>query len=294
MRTAIILALSLSLAAAIDFQSEALKNYHSCGEMSKSECLTWHEAQDACGGPSCSQAGQGGTTTPSQGGTTAPPDDSSKDKGKGKGKKGGGSGKGCFHGDDTVTTNYGTMSVKDMLGKSDLQVLSQSADGSVVMAPVLSWLYADAERVMKFVEVTTATGNTLHLSSRHLIYQTDCQGSRQTLFAEKLTTGQCLMVNAEGGQLVESKIVGLETRMMKGAYAPVTTNGNIVVNDVLASCFTNHENEAAQMIIFRSVHAFRNAVAYLTPRAFLSNEQGVEIPQLFATFLDLAQSFLKY
>jgi hypothetical protein len=297
MRSFILLALTLSIAAAIDFQSEALKNYHSCGEMSKQECLTWHEAQDQCGGPSCSQAGQGSSTTPSPSGSTQPPD-GKKSKGKGGKGKGGKGGKGCFYGDDTVMTNYGPMQIKDMVGKSDLQLLSRSEDNRVEMSPIMSWLHADAEKSMKFVEFNTESGHTLRLTETHLIYETDCRGNKQTIFANKLTVGNCVIVN-DNAELVESKIVDKTIRLLKGIYAPVTVNGNVIVNDVLASCYVAFENEAALKVLFNSLNSLNNVLNYLMPQALVNTfmntpfKSEVDVSQLFVSFLDLASSFIK-
>jgi len=282
-------AISLGLVKAVTFDSAALKQYNDCGQLSKDECLTWHEAQDKC--PTC---GGGSSTTQSPGSTT--PGKSGKKGGK-KGKGGGGK---CFYGEDTIMTNYGSMKIKDMVGKSDLQALSRSDDNRVEMSPVISWLHVSAEKSTEFVQLTTESGHELRLTAVHLIYETDCQGNSKTIFASKVALGKCLFVNNDEGALVESKVVAKSNRTLKGIYAPITANGNVVVNNVLASCFTEYENDQVQKIIYSSLNSLRRVLSYVTPSSLVDtllntpfNVDNVKIPKLFLGFMDLMHSFVK-
>lgn len=192
------------------------------------------------------------------------------------------------------------MQIKDMVGKSDLQVLSRNEENRLEMSPVMSWLHVDAEKSTEFIELTTESGEDIRLTPIHLIYETDCQGNRKTIFAKKVEIGKCVFVNNENGQLVESKIVTKTSRSMKGIYAPVTVNGNIVVNNVLASCFTEFENEALQKVIFSTLNSLHRMLSHVTPSALMNtllntpfNVDSVKTPQLFLSFLDLINSFVK-
>lgn len=216
------------------------------------------------------------------------------------GKKGGKKkGSGCFHGDDIVhTKEYGTISMSQLAEKRDAQVLTRDDNGQLAFSSVRYWLHARPNLSMKFFTLSTESGHKLAITAEHLIYETDCQGNGgQAIFAEKVQLGRCLYVN-ENGQLKESRIVQKEEEKMTGIYAPITTAGSIVVNDVLASCYTTYENEPLQKQVFQYMIQFQDMLADWMPsslyQAAFNNQNGavVTIPRLIFNFLQLSNYFV--
>lgn len=161
-----------------------------------------------------------------------------------------------------------------------------------------SWLHVNASQEAEFVVLTTESGHSLSVTNYHLIYETDCRGDSKTVFATKVNVGSCVFVN-RNGEIKESKVIEKYRETKVGIYAPITTNGNIVVNGVLASCFTNHENEVFQKLIYSFLHSTSRIVAKFIPAAiiefFWSSPLNavIDVPQAFLSFLDLEKIFMK-
>jgi hypothetical protein len=292
LRFVILVAALATSAYCIDFEEAALSSKHACEELSSQDCFTYHEAfEDKCK-DYCDPIRKGQGTPAPSGGTTAPPeDDNSKKDGKKKKGKGGA----CFHGDDSVVTNYGPMKMSDLVGRDDIQVLTRTADQRLELSTVYSWLHADPNVKTDFIVFTTESGHKLPITGAHLIYETDCNGNSQAIFAKRVQVGKCLFVN-DNGEFKESKIVEKTTEMKTGIYAPITENGNIVVNDVLASCVTNYENEALMNIIYSFVHQTRRVLRNVMPTVMFETLFGSAgaVPHGVITFMDLSKPFTKY
>lgn len=57
--------------------------------------------------------------------------------------------------------------------------------------------------------------------------------------SEKVQPGVKLQ---EGGDFIESKVVKIDKVIENGIYAPETTTGDIVVNNIVAGCSANSDN----------------------------------------------------
>jgi len=224
--------------------------------------------------------------------TTADPNAGKNGK---KPKKGGGA---CFHGSDIVVTDKGKMTMTDLVANKDVRVLTKGADGQLEYSSVYYWIHAQSDVETEYITLSTESDHNLSITGKHLIYQTDCNGNSEAIFADKVQIGKCLQVN-DNGDLIESKVISKSKDMKKGVYAPITTNGNIIVNDVLASCFTNVENEAVQKIIYSYVSYGHSMLTSVLPNSFVdlfySNQSGsmVQIPEIILSFLDLSKGFFK-
>lgn len=219
--------------------------------------------------------------------------------GGGHGGGGGGGGGGCFSGDSTVETNYGMMKMSDMLQKKNVQVLARhNNNNDLRLTPVQWWLHANASTEMNFVILTTETNQKLAITEYHLIYETDCRSHSRTIFAKKATPGKCVFVN-DNGILKESKIVAKTEEIKVGIFAPITESGSIVVNDVLASCFTNFENEFLMKSIYSSMNLLQEFLTSVLPTSLIeivSNTASfnfVDVPQTVLSLADITKFFSK-
>lgn len=191
------------------------------------------------------------------------------------------------------------MQMSELAAMKDVQVLSRNGKNQLEMSTVYSWIHANASMEYKFFVFTTESGHKLTITSLHLLYESDCQGNSKTVFAKKVEIGKCLYVN-DNGVLKESKVVDKTEEIKKGIFAPITYNGNILVNDVLASCFTNYENEFLQKFLHSSFDMLHRIATALMPASLMEvayNTQFgtaiVDIPQSVLSFIDLSKSFTK-
>lgn len=133
-------------------------------------------------------------------------------------------------------------------------------------SPVYAFMDAcPHEQVKDYLAIHCTSGHCLRVSPRHMVYiETRC--GLQALEARKLRVGDVVhvwSVNETGETcLVEesSQIQKLETCEARGYYAPLTLEGTLVVDGLLASCYatsqTNTEKYGiSEERLLHSLHA---------------------------------------
>lgn len=69
-------------------------------------------------------------------------------------------------------------------------------------------------------------------------------------FAHKAKMGDCVISTNEDGKLFADEIVKIGRKVSKGIYSPMTVEGALVANDVLASCFSHIESHSIQKLAY--------------------------------------------
>lgn len=161
----------------------------------------------------------------------------------------------CFSADGELTTDGGFVNMSKVVSKYGINVLSYNVDtAKFEMSPIVGWIHVNQTQKHTFLSISTEHGQTLHISNFHLIYVSDCAKSKHTtVFAEKVRVGKCLFVKNGNNSLIESKVTDIKIVDKVGVYAPLTVNGNIIVNNILASCYTNYNDIQLQKRVFSFV-----------------------------------------
>ncbi|KAJ8389797.1 hypothetical protein AAFF_G00115030 [Aldrovandia affinis] len=148
---------------------------------------------------------------------------------------------GCFPGRAWVTTEGGaTKAMRDLRpGEHVLASMETAAGVALVYSEVIAFLDRDPAARKHFVVIKTEGGASLSLTVAHLLFVTEgnCSAgsTMRTVFAGEVQPGQCVLTAAGGGRLSRIARVGL--REDRGAFAPLTRHGTLLVNGVLASCY---------------------------------------------------------
>ena len=137
---------------------------------------------------------------------------------------------------------------------SDLRVgesvLTIDASGQYEFSPIILFLDRDPEESRQFYVIKTESGHSLTLTPSHLIYAKfgdepgDDMADFEAVFAGDVREGDMVLV-MDGGEsaLIPSRAVEIETKVQTGVYAPLTAKGNIVVDNVLASCYAQIDSQ---------------------------------------------------
>ncbi|KAL1233864.1 Warthog protein [Trichinella pseudospiralis] len=265
------------------FIQRQLSAKRSCSELTRTDCLFIHEAREKCT-CTCDSLIASNVQTEA---IAEPAVEMVENGGRAR----------CFHGDDWVLTTNGRMQMKHLLQKKDAQVLTRTENGHLEYSPVMTWIHAQKETKAQFINLETESGHRLSLTPLHMIYQTDCDGKEMVLMAEKVSIGKCIFVKADNDQLVESKVISKSKVVKTGIYSPITTSGSIVVNDVLASCFSTSANEDIQRLLFKYasfVYSLFTCPASLISDSFSHQQQDyVEIPKLLLGALNLQKYLIQ-
>ncbi|TMS32415.1 hypothetical protein L596_000254 [Steinernema carpocapsae] len=142
----------------------------------------------------------------------------------------------CFSKDTVVQTPEGFKTMDEI--KIGDMVLS--IDGDMPRySPVMSFLHRLPDVETSFIKIYTHEEDVLKLTPQHFIYRTVCENPQfnaEMIHAEKLRVGDCLYKRTNTTDL--DKVVITDIMVVKeiGAFSPMTANGDIIVNDLLASC----------------------------------------------------------
>ncbi|EFO23091.1 hypothetical protein LOAG_05394 [Loa loa] len=167
----------------------------------------------------------------------------------------------CFSGDTTVQT-------PDQIKRIDeLQIGDQvlSIEESLVSySPVVLFLHRSDNESTIFNKIILENGNIIKLTDYHLLYVTDCiEGENLRLvFAKDVRLGHCLhVVREQSNDLVPVQVSNIQRLTGKGFYAPLTANGDIIVNSILSSCHSNVAVQTLQQSIFSLLRKFRYLIS---------------------------------
>ena len=154
---------------------------------------------------------------------------------------------GCFPGNASVTLESGAQKSISALRPGERVLASSGGDGGgeLVFSEVLTFLDRDPTTRRLFYTLQTEAGAKLSLTTAHLIFvsQGNCSegaepahGALRTVYASQAEPGQCLLVS-EGKVGRLSRINRVSVNMRRGAFAPLTWRGTVVVDGVVASCY---------------------------------------------------------
>jgi len=165
----------------------------------------------------------------------------------------------CFGGSNMVhMRNGGRRSISDV--KVGDSVLAVDEMGQLRFSQVIMQLHADPEVETKFQVIRTKTGRNLTLTPRHLIYKADSEiASSKPLFAMRIKKGDFVFVFDEKLGMIKDEVVSNDIETEKGLYTPVTSHGNIIVGDILASSYAALENHSLLHLMFAPLRWFNEA-----------------------------------
>ena len=143
---------------------------------------------------------------------------------------------GCFPADGRVTLETGNSIQVSALHPGD-RILAMSSSGAPVYSEFLSFLHIDSTQVATFLAIRTDT-HTLQVSQKHLLYIQDKTNTKGFYdYARNVKVGQYVLTAAIEGGFVSSRVNSVETFVETGVYAPLTAEGTVVVDGVVASCY---------------------------------------------------------
>ena len=131
----------------------------------------------------------------------------------------------------------------------------------------LGWLHRDANAVANFLKINT-NNSSIVLTRDHLIFRTSvADGSLESVFADQIEEGNKLR-SWKGSKVTEEAVVDVEQVREKSIWAPLTMEGTLLVDGLLASCYASFPH-AVSDLAFAPVKMF--------PRMLLDDEESVKV-----------------
>ena len=180
----------------------------------------------------------------------------------------------CFTGTSTVTLENGELKRMSDLNVGD-SVLTVDNNNALVFSPIILDLHRSSNGNGEFLVIQTNQGHSITLSPQHLLYSrqqdeeaNDLEENNENkmvdiksfpiVFASNVKIGDFVLVHNNYKSMTSGVVVQIEEMVIsKGLYSPLTYQGNIVVDNVLASCysdFDSHELQHFAFSPFRLIH----------------------------------------
>jgi len=166
-------------------------------------------------------------------------------------------GNGCFSSSSVVLLATGDTVRVPQLKPGD-QITSATFSGDAVFSPFLGWLHRDDNLTATFVTITTASGNKISLTPLHLLAVTEnVNKSPGMRFANTVRVGDYLWSGGSG----LTRVTAVTSRVLKGVYAPLTSTGTLLVDDLLASSYAHLANHEVAHLAFLPYRLFPQALS---------------------------------
>ncbi|KAI2810324.1 hypothetical protein BLOT_001484, partial [Blomia tropicalis] len=171
---------------------------------------------------------------------------------------------GCFDQDSIVYDRNGPKSIMDV--KIGDQIMSVDDDGRYEYSEVLMFLDRDQSIERLYYHLQTESGSTITATPSHLLFVSEPNGTpfqyseNRPKFVRDIKVGQYLYTRPANSSISKlDRIVRITTSLGHGAYAPLTSRGNLVVNNITASCYAVIESQTLTHLSFipiRMAHWF--------------------------------------
>ena len=187
---------------------------------------------------------------------------------------------GCFPGTSWVRVSTGKKRLLKDLRPGD-RVLAADQGGRPVYSDFITFLDVQSTAKNLFLRVLTMNPRRrLLLTPAHLVFVSTgrawrpgarfASGVRPGYFVETLPRGP-------GWKLQVAKVESVSMVQAHGAYAPLTTHGNILVDDVLASCYAAVELHSLAHVALAPLRwAFAFGSAFSSPSSNSTEEHRLE------------------
>ncbi|XP_034427837.1 sonic hedgehog protein A [Hippoglossus hippoglossus] len=148
---------------------------------------------------------------------------------------------GCFPGSSTVTLQDGTKKPVKALQTGD-RVLAADAHGQPVYTDFIMFIDQDSTTRRLFYVIETDSGQKIALTAAHLLFVAHSNSTERAqrrmsaVFASQVRPGQTVFV-LDAERLQPVTVTRIYTQEHEGSFAPVTAQGTVVVDQVLASCY---------------------------------------------------------
>lgn len=185
---------------------------------------------------------------------------------------------GCFDGNSVVVGRNGPKLIQQInIGD---EILAVNSDGQLVFSEVLLFLDRDLSEPRLYYQIETESGANISLTPSHLIFVSDDLSAQnesvltRVTFAKNVRIGQLLYTSTFGDNDSVAvphldRVVRVSTVVKSGAFAPLTREGNLIVNNVVASCYAVINSQDIAHWSFLPIRLFSNLYHSLRYIAYL-------------------------
>ena len=180
---------------------------------------------------------------------------------------------GCYPGDSLVRLADGRTSTMDQLSVGD-QVLAMDTQGQLTYSDVILKMHTDTQTPVTYYTIHTDSGRTLTVTPGHLVYVSESNDTKAPdatpIFASRIAVGDYIFHGSDTS-VTPLRVTKINAVVKRGAYAPLTAHGTIVVDDVITSCYAMIDNHALAHWALWPVRMYRHVQRFLLGMASLDH-----------------------
>ncbi|CAF3373302.1 unnamed protein product [Rotaria socialis] len=147
-----------------------------------------------------------------------------------------------------------------------------------------------------FYTFQTKSNHMISLTGQHLIPVQSSTGTIIYIPAEQVEVGRdSLYVLSDDGIVIVSPVIQISIETKMGYFAPLTMSGTILINNVVASCFSHIHSHSLGQLVMAPIRWYYKISRYLPFMETFSSEQQLRnsdgihwVPEIMMTF---AQKF---
>ena len=146
----------------------------------------------------------------------------------------------CFTSQSTVQLSSGIEKAMKDLVIGD-EILTYTFQGARIPTKILTFIHQDPGHIGQYYTITTEDGNAILISATHLIFKVnEVTLTFQSVFASRLKPGDFIFVQSQTTHdPTPVKVVRVSIALYEGAFAPVTSEGTLIVDGVWVSCYAD-------------------------------------------------------
>jgi hypothetical protein len=213
----------------------------------------------------------------------------------------------CFPASSTVILESGLRRKLSDLNIGD-SVQSVDVNGKLAISKIILDLDTLPDDIGDFLRIRTNTNQSITISPGHLIYrkQGNCEkvnkeeeiipqntfcddkmdnlmskntnendfSSFDLVFASHVKIGDLVLAYNGGQDIFPSEVISVELLHLKGIYSPLTTQGNIIVDDIVASCYADFDSHEIQHLMFAPFRWWHNTLEFFLSTKNMPDEHG--------------------
>lgn len=138
-----------------------------------------------------------------------------------------------------MQTSSGTRLRLEELYIGDRVLALDMATGRFTYSEVILFLDRDPKQQREFLHLRTASGRTLTVTPSHLLMVATNASDiyrLQVVFADRVRRGDHILIHNRLEPEIDT-VISTEAILKRGVYAPLTREGTIVVDGIVASCY---------------------------------------------------------
>ncbi len=107
----------------------------------------------------------------------------------------------------------------------------------VIFTQVIMFAHHASDAIdVEYLKIALEDGNEITLSGNHLVMVGE---HKKAIMAQKVKPGDILFSVDENLEISPKKVLAVEKVIEQGFYCPITLHGNLIVDNVLASCYAS-------------------------------------------------------